>query len=66
MTEIEKLKDVLEKIQEAKSNAVKQQLFEVSSKIRDQEKILLEQIIALTLEAERVIKYAAVHLQNAN
>lgn len=66
MTEIEKLKDVLEKIQEAKSNAAKKQLFEVSAKIRDQEKILLEQIIALTFEAERVLKYAAVHLQNAN
>jgi hypothetical protein len=66
MTEIEKLKHALEKIQEAKSNAVTKQLFEVSAKIREQEKILLEQIVALTFEAERVIKYAAPHLKNTN
>lgn len=64
MTEIEKLKNVLERIKETKSSAVQQHHFELSAIIRDRENVLLEKIAEFTLEAEQIIDYANLHFNS--
>ena len=64
MTEIEKLKNVLERIKETKSSAVQQHNFELSAIIRDRENVLLEKIAEFTLEAEQIIDYANLHFNS--
>lgn len=64
MTEIESLQVEIDKLKEAKSNAAKEQRFELSATLRDREKILLSKISDLVTEVQSVIKYASLHLQN--
>lgn len=66
MTEIEILQVEFDKLKEAKSTAAKEQQFELSATLRDREKILLAKISDLVTEVQSIIKYATLHLQNAN
>ena len=64
MTEIENLEVEITKLKEAKSKAAKEQQFELSATLRDREKILITKISDLVSEAQSIIKYATLHLQN--
>ena len=64
MTEIESLQVEITKLKEVKSNAAKEQKFELSATLRDREKILIAKISDLVTEVQSLIKYAALHSQN--